>query len=38
MIVRLDLEDDRQPITDIHSTRVLAWTLKHVRALSRQLT
>ena len=37
MIVRLDLEDDRQPVTDVDRPRVLAWSLEHVRALRRQL-
>src|SRR5207302_9714848 len=37
MIVRLDLEDDGQPIADIDGAGILAGSLEHVRPLGRQL-
>src|SRR5260370_41906374 len=37
MLVRLDFEDDRQPVADVDRARVLARSLKNVPAFRRQL-
>ena len=37
MVVRFDLEHDRQPIADIDGSRVFAGSLQHMRALGGQL-
>jgi len=37
MVVRLDLEDDRQAVADVDGARVLARALQNVRAFRRQL-
>ena len=37
VIVRLDLEDGRQPVADVDRAGVFAWSLQHTRTLGRQL-
>ena len=37
VVVRLDLEDGRQPVADVDGARILAGTLQHARTFGRQL-